>query len=153
MVGPLSVQPSELFKLCFVLMVVWLLSTRWAQPVGKAVLVVAAPLALVPAVLIVKQPDLGTALLLFPVLIALLIAAGMRLRILGGLVLMGLAAAPLAWLALKDYPRDRILVFLDPLRDPLGRASNVINGEIAIGSEQLVGTAGPRAMPGWLPFL
>src|SRR5215470_16745439 len=125
LVGPVSVQPSEMFKLCFVLMVVWFLSTRWAQPVGKAVLVAAAPLALVPAVLIVKQPDLGTALLLFPVLIALLVAAGMPLRILGGLALMGLAAAPVAWFTLKDYQRDRILVFLDPLRDPLGRAYNV----------------------------
>jgi rod shape determining protein RodA len=153
LVGPLSVQPSELFKLCFVLMVVWLLSTRWAQPVGKTVLVVAAPLALVPAVLIVKQPDLGTALLLFPVLIALLIAAGMRLRILGGLVLMGLAAAPLAWIALKDYQRDRILVFLDPLRDPLGRAYNVIQAKIAIGSGQLLGKGVAGATQSRLAFL
>ena len=153
LVGPISVQPSELFKLCFVLMVVWLLSTRWAQPVGKAVLVVAAPLALVPAVLIVKQPDLGTALLLFPVLIALLIAAGMRLRILGGLVLMGLAAAPLAWIALKDYQRDRILVFLDPLRDPLGRAYNVIQAKIAIGSGQLLGKGVAGATQSRLAFL
>jgi len=67
LVGPISVQPSELFKLAFVLMIVWFLSSRWAQPVGKTVLVAAAPLALVPAVLILKQPDLGTALLLFPV--------------------------------------------------------------------------------------
>jgi len=153
LVGPISVQPSELFKLCFVLMVVWLLSTRWAQPVGKAVLVVAAPLALVPAVLIVKQPDLGTALLLFPVLIVLLIAAGMRLRILGGLVLMGLAAAPLAWIALKDYQRDRILVFLDPLRDPLGRAYNVIQAKIAIGSGQLLGKGVAGATQSRLAFL
>ena len=63
MVGPVSVQPSELFKLCFVLMVVWFLTSRWAQPIGKAVMLMAAPLAVVPAVLIVKQPDLGTALL------------------------------------------------------------------------------------------
>ena len=153
MVGPLSVQPSELFKLCFVLMVVWLLSTRWAQPVNKTVLVVAAPLAIVPAALIVKQPDLGTALLLFPVLIALLIAAGMRLRILGGLVLMGLAAAPLAWIALKDYQRDRILVFLDPLRDPLGRAYNVIQAKIAIGSGQLLGKGVAGATQSRLAFL
>jgi len=54
LLGPMSVQPSEVFKLCFVLMVVWFLSTRWAQPVGKTVLVAAAPLALVPAVLIVR---------------------------------------------------------------------------------------------------
>jgi rod shape determining protein RodA len=150
MVGPISVQPSEVFKICFVLMVVWFLSTRWAQPVGKVVLVAAAPLALIPAVLIVKQPDLGTALLLFPVLIALLVAAGMRLRILGGLVLMGLAAAPVAWLALKDYQRDR---FLDPLRDPLGRAYNVIQAKIAIGSGQLLGKGVAGATQSRLAFL
>jgi rod shape determining protein RodA len=153
MLGPLSVQPSEVFKLCFVLMVVWLLSTRWAQPVSKTVLVVAAPLAIVPAALIVKQPDLGTSLLLFPVLIALLIAAGMRLRILGGLVLAGFAAAPLVWFALKDYQRDRILVFLDPFRDPLGRAYNVIQAKIAIGSGQLLGKGVAGATQSRLSFL
>ena len=153
LVGPISVQPSELFKICFVLMIVWFLSTRWAQPVGKTVLVAVAPLALIPAVLIVKQPDLGTALLLFPVLIALLVAAGMRLRILGGLVLLGLAAAPLAWFALKDYQRDRILVFLDPLSDPLGRAYNVIQAKIAIGSGQLLGKGVAGATQSRLAFL
>jgi rod shape determining protein RodA len=153
LVGPVSVQPSELFKLCFVLMVVWLLSTRWAQPVGKTILVLAAPLAIVPAILILRQPDLGTAVLLFPVLIALLIAAGMRLRILGGLVLTGLAATPLVWLVLKDYQRDRILVFLDPFRDPLGRAYNVIQAKIAIGSGQLLGKGVAGATQSRLAFL
>ncbi|HEX6211238.1 MAG TPA: FtsW/RodA/SpoVE family cell cycle protein, partial [Methylomirabilota bacterium] len=57
-VGPMSVQPSELFKICFVLMIVWLLTSRWAQPVSKVTLVLAAPLAAVPTVLILKQPDL-----------------------------------------------------------------------------------------------
>src|SRR6267142_2316403 len=151
LVGPISVQPSELFKLCFVLMVVWFLSTRWAQPVGKTVM--AAALALIPAVLIVKQPDLGTALLLFPVLMALLVAAGMRLRILGGLFLLGVAAAPVAWLVLKDYQRDQILVFLDPLRDPLGRAYNVIQAKIAIGSGQLLGKGVAGATQSRLAFL
>jgi rod shape determining protein RodA len=153
LVGPLSVQPSELFKLCFVLMVVWLLTSRWAQPIGKTVLVMAAPVAVVPAVLIVKQPDLGTALLLFPVMIALLVAAGMRLRILGGLVLAGLAAAPLVWILLKDYQRERILVFLDPFRDPLGSAYNVIQAKIAIGSGQLLGKGVAGATQSRLSFL
>jgi rod shape determining protein RodA len=153
LVGPLSVQPSELFKLCFVLMVVWLLTSRWAQPIGKTVLAMAAPVAVVPAVLIVKQPDLGTALLLFPVMIALLVAAGMRLRILGGLVLAGLAAAPLVWLLLKDYQRERILVFLDPFRDPLGSAYNVIQAKIAIGSGQLLGKGVAGATQSRLSFL
>jgi rod shape determining protein RodA len=152
-VGPVSVQPSELFKLCFVLMAVWLLTSRWAQPVGKTVLVMAAPLAVVPAALILKQPDLGTALLLFPVLIALLVAAGMRMRLLGGLALAGVAAAPLAWLALKDYQRERILVFLDPFRDPLGSAYNVIQAKIAIGSGQLLGKGVAGATQSRLAFL
>jgi rod shape determining protein RodA len=152
-VGPVSVQPSELFKLCFVLMAVWLLTSRWAQPVGKTVLVMAAPLAIVPAALIVKQPDLGTALLLFPVLIALLVAAGMQMRLLGGLALTGVAAAPLAWLVLKDYQRERLLVFLDPFRDPLGSAYNVIQAKIAIGSGQLLGKGVAGATQSRLSFL
>ena len=153
MVGPVSVQPSELFKLCFVLMAVWLLTSRWAQPVGKTVLMMVAPLAIVPAVLIVKQPDLGTALLLFPVLIALLVTAGMRMRLLGGLALAGVAAAPLAWLVLKDYQRERLLVFLDPVRDPLGSAYNVIQAKIAIGSGQLLGKGVAGATQSRLSFL
>ena len=153
LVGPVSVQPSELFKLCFVLMAVWLLTSRWAQPIGKTVLMMAAPLAIVPAVLIVKQPDLGTALLLFPVLIALLVTAGMRMRLLGGLALAGVAAAPLAWLVLKDYQRERLLVFLDPVRDPLGSAYNVIQAKIAIGSGQLLGKGVAGATQSRLSFL
>ena len=153
LVGPVSVQPSELFKLCFVLMAVWLLTSRWAQPVGKTVLMMVAPLAIVPAVLIVKQPDLGTALLLFPVLIALLVTAGMRMRLLGGLALVGVAAAPLAWLVLKDYQRERLLVFLDPVRDPLGSAYNVIQAKIAIGSGQLPGKGVAGATQSRLSFL
>jgi rod shape determining protein RodA len=153
MIGPVSVQPSELFKLCFVLMAVWFLTSRWAQPIGKAVLLMSAPLAAVPAVLILKQPDLGTALLLFPVLIALLVAAGMPMRLLGGLVLAGVAATPVAWLALKDYQRERILVFLDPFRDPLGTAYNVIQAKIAIGSGQLLGKGVAGATQSRLAFL
>jgi rod shape determining protein RodA len=152
-VGPLSVQPSELFKICFVLMAVWLLTSRWAQPIGKLVLALVAPLIFVPAVLIIKQPDLGTALLLFPVLIALLVAAGMRMRLLGGLVLAGLAATPLAWVFLKEYQRERILVFLDPFRDPLGSAYNVIQAKIAIGSGQLLGKGVAGATQSRLAFL
>jgi rod shape determining protein RodA len=152
-VGPISVQPSELFKVCFVLMAVWLLTSRWAQPIGKLVLALVAPLIFVPAVLIIKQPDLGTALLLFPVLIALLVAAGMRMRLLGGLVLAGLAATPLAWVFLKEYQRERILVFLDPFRDPLGSAYNVIQAKIAIGSGQLLGKGVAGATQSRLAFL
>jgi rod shape determining protein RodA len=153
LIGPLSVQPSELFKFCFVLMMAWFLTSRWAQPVGKITLALAAPLVLVPAVLILKQPDLGTTLLLVPVLVALLVGAGMRLRLLGGLGLAALSAMPLAWFALKDYQRERILVFLDPFRDPLGSAYNVIQAKIAIGSGQFLGKGVAGATQSQLAFL
>jgi rod shape determining protein RodA len=151
--GSFTVQPSELFKICFVLIAVWVLCARWAQPISRGTLAVLAVVLGVPFVLIVKQPDLGTALLLVPVLVALLVAAGVHLRLLGGLGLAGLAALPLAWFVLKDYQRERILVFLDPVRDPLGSAYNVIQAKIAIGSGQLLGKGVAGATQSRLAFL
>jgi rod shape determining protein RodA len=151
--GPMSFQPSELFKISFVLMAVWVITSRWAQPVGRTTLAMTLPIAAVPFVLIIKQPDLGTALLLFPVLMVLLIGSGLRLRVLGGAVAAGLAALPLAWLVLKDYQRERILVFLDPVRDPLGSAYNVIQAKIAIGSGQFLGKGVAGATQSRLAFL
>jgi len=151
--GPLSVQPSELFKVCFVLMMVWALTSRWAQPVGKLTLTMMLPLVAVPIVLIIKQPDLGTALLLVPVLVILLIGAGVRLKLLGGMALGAVLSMPLAWFALKEYQRERILVFLDPFRDPLGSAYNVIQAKIAIGSGQLLGKGVAGATQSRLSFL
>ncbi|HKB25099.1 MAG TPA: rod shape-determining protein RodA [Methylomirabilota bacterium] len=151
--GPMSVQPSELFKICFVLMAVWVITSRWAQPVGTGTLLMALPVVAVPFVLIIRQPDLGTALLLFPVLVILLIGAGLRLRLLGALGAVGLATLPVAWLVLKDYQRERILVFLDPFRDPLGSAYNVIQAKIAIGSGQLLGKGVAGATQSRLAFL
>jgi rod shape determining protein RodA len=154
LIGPMSVQPSEAFKICFVLMATWVLTSRWAQPVGKTTLALTVPVLAIPAVLIVKQPDLGTALLLIPVLTALLVGAGIRLRLLGGLVLAGVSALPLVWfLAMKEYQRERILVFLDPFRDPLGSAYNVIQAKIAIGSGQLLGKGVAGATQSRLAFL
>jgi rod shape determining protein RodA len=152
-IGSVSVQPAELFKLAFVLMVVWVLTSRWAQPVGRFTLLLVLPVAAVPFVLIMKQPDLGTALLLSPVLIALLVGAGIRLRLLGGLALAGVAAMPVAWFAMKDYQRERILVYLDPFRDPLGSAYNVLQAKIAIGSGQLLGKGVSGATQSRLAFL
>src|SRR5262247_1622032 len=151
--GPLSVQPSEGFKLCFLLMVVWLLVSRWAQPVTPTVLALLVPVVAIPFVLIVRQPDLGTALLLWPLLITLLVGAGARFRLLGGLLFTGLAALPIAWFALKEYQRERIMVYLDPFRDPQGSAYNVIQAKIAIGSGQLLGKGIAGATQSRLAFL
>jgi rod shape determining protein RodA len=151
--GPFSLQPSEVFKLCFMLMVVWLLMARWAQPTTLGVLMLLIPIVAVPFVLIVKQPDLGTALLLCPLLVALLVGAGVRLRLLAWSALAGLATLPVAWFAMKEYQRERIMVYLDPFRDPLGSAYNVIQAKIAIGSGQLLGKGVAGATQSRLAFL
>ena len=152
--GPITVQPSELFKLIFVLALAWAL-TAWRTPSSSSrggVLLTFAIMA-VPFVLVVRQPDLGTALVLVPVAIAVLVGIGVRLQVLGGLALGGLAVMPLAWFALKPYQRDRLMVYMDPVRDPLGTAYNVIQAKIAIGSGQLFGKGPSGATQSRLAFL
>ncbi len=151
--GPISLQPSELFKLIFILALVWVLTGRWAQPLSRGILWLVLGLLAVPAVLIIRQPDLGSAIVLFPVLLGLLVGAGVRLRELAGFSLAGLAGLPLSWLVLKDYQRERILVYLDPFRDPLGSAYSVIQSKIAIGSGQLLGKGIAGATQSRLAFL
>ncbi len=151
--GPLTFQPSELFKLVFVLTLAWALTSRWARPVSPSTLAWTAILVGVPFVLVVRQPDLGTALVLLPVLAAILVGVGLRLRVLGALAAAAAAVMPLAWFALKEYQRERLLVYLDPFRDPLGTAYNVIQAKIAIGSGQLVGKGISGATQSRLSFL
>jgi rod shape determining protein RodA len=151
--GPVTVQPSELFKLVFILTLAWLLTSRWVPPASRGTLLWILGILGVPFLLVVRQPDLGTALVLVPVLGAILVGVGLRLRVLGGLALAGLAAAPLAWFALKDYQRERLLVYVDPFRDPLGTAYNVIQAKIAIGSGQLLGKGIRGATQSQLAFL
>jgi rod shape determining protein RodA len=137
--GPFTVQPSELFKLVLLAVVAHYLASRDDQRAGPGRLVIPLILAGPALLLVVKQPDLGTALVLLPALLAVIFAGGARWR---DLVLLGggaCAAAPLLWFVLKDYQRERLLVFVDPSRDPLGSAWNVIQAKITIGSGQLAG--------------
>ena len=151
--GPFTFQPSELFKLIFVLTLAWALTSRWGRPLSRATLVWTGILVGVPFFLVVRQPDLGTALVLLPVLAAVFIGLGMRLKIFAGIILAGVALMPVFWLALKEYQRERLLVYIDPFRDPLGTAYNVIQAKIAIGSGQLLGKGVSGATQSRLAFL
>ncbi len=151
--GPVTFQPAELFKLVFILMLAWVLTSGRASGLSREVVVGAFAMLAVPFVLVVRQPDLGTALVLLPVFGAVLAGVGMRLRALAGLILAGVAATPLLWFALKQYQRDRLLVYIDPFRDPLGTAYNVIQAKIAIGSGQLLGKGVSGATQSRLAFL
>jgi rod shape determining protein RodA len=152
-VGSFTIQPSEMFKVVFVLMAVWVLTSRLTRTNGLVTLGLILATLGIPFVLIVKQPDLGTALVLVPVVLALLVGSGLPVRLMVGLLAGGLAVMPAAWFAMKDYQRERIMVFLDPVRDPLGSAYNVIQAKIAIGSGQLLGKGVAGATQSRLSFL
>jgi rod shape determining protein RodA len=151
--GPLTVQPSELFKLIFIITLAWALTAGRGERFSRPALIGTFVLLGVPFLLVVRQPDLGTALVHVPVLAATLVGIGIRMKVLGALTLAGVAAMPLGWLVLKPYQRDRLLVYLDPFRDPLGTAYNVIQAKIAIGSGQLLGKGVGGATQSRLSFL
>ncbi|MBI1894092.1 MAG: rod shape-determining protein RodA [Candidatus Rokubacteria bacterium] len=138
-VGGVGFQPTELFKVIFILILAAALGGRRWATWSWGSLMVPLGLLLLPVVLILKQPDLGTAIILLPVAAGMLFAAGTRGRNLGLLALGGVVASPLLWIFLKDYQRERLLVYLDPGRDPLGTAWNVAQSKIAIGSGMVWG--------------
>jgi len=140
--GVVRFQPSELMKLAVPMMVAWYLHPKVLPPAWKAV-AYALGILLIPTLLIARQPDLGTALLVAASGMFTLYLAGLRWRILLGFAGMAVAAAPVLWLVMKEYQRDRVRTFLNPEVDPLGHGWNIIQSKIAVGSGGLTGK-------GWL---
>lgn len=141
-VGSFNIQPSEFAKLFITLYLVQYLANRKSYHNIKDLFVPFLVIS-IPFVLIMKEPDLGTALMLVPVLFMLLYVWATPLKYLMSLIVFGLALSPLGWFLLKDYQKDRLLVFMDPGIDPLGAGYTVIQSRIAIGSGGLLGK-------GWL---
>ena len=140
--GVLRFQPSELVKLAVPMMVAWFLAASPLPPSWRRLLA-GAILTAVPALLIAKQPDLGTALLVASAGLAVLFLSGMSYRLIVGLGLAAGASLPLAWTLLRDYQKQRILTLFDPESDPLGAGYHTIQAKIAIGSGGIYGK-------GWL---
>jgi rod shape determining protein RodA len=108
----------------------------------------------VPVVLIIKQPDLGTALLLLIVFIPIVFLMGIRLKTIFIIGLLSLASLPVVWMfVLKSYQKGRILTFLNPERDPLGSGYHIIQSKIAIGSGGVFGKGFGEGTQGQLNFL
>lgn len=140
--GAFSFQPSEIMKLALPMMLAWYFS-RIDLPPNARQLALAGILTVIPVALITRQPDLGTAILVFGSGFAILFLAGMRWRILILLATAAAIAIPFAWHYLHDYQRRRILTLLDPSSDPLGAGYHTLQGMIAIGSGGFFGK-------GWL---
>jgi rod shape determining protein RodA len=140
--GVLRFQPSELVKLAVPMMVAWFLAESPLPPSWRR-LFAGAVLTVVPVLLIAKQPDLGTALLVAAAGLAVLFLAGVSYRLILGLGVAASALLPLAWTLLHDYQRQRVLTLFDPESDPLGAGYHTIQAKIAIGSGGIYGK-------GWL---
>ena len=140
--GVVRIQPSELMKLAVPMMLAWYFEKR-ERSMRLSDFAIAAILLLLPVMLIAKQPDLGTALLIAASGFYVLFLAGIGWKVNFGLGLSAAAFAPVAWSLMHDYQQQRIMTLLDPTQDPLGTGYHTIQSTIALGSGGLFGK-------GWL---
>jgi len=150
--GIVRFQPSEILKLALPMMLAWYLSLRSLPPRLLDVLIASLLIAL-PVLLIAKQPDLGTSLLVASAGLSTLFLAGLRWRLIIGLIALAASVAPLLWSLMRDYQRQRVLTFLDPGSDPLGAGYHIIQSQIAIGSGGLYGKGWLAGTQSHLEFL
>lgn len=138
--GGATVQPSEFARVTLALALAALFArTRYGQRSTLDWLIAGALVGL-PALLIMQQPDLGTAVTLLPVGLAIMLLAGMRLRVLSLVFVLAILAAPIVWAyGLQDYQRTRVVTFLDPEQDPRGAGYQQIQARITVGSGGLTG--------------
>ena len=136
------VQPSEVMKIAMPLMLAWYFQKREGM-ISWRVFLLAAVLLALPVGLIIRQPDLGTGLLVLAAGFYVIFFAGLSWRVLTALVIAGAASLPVIWSVLHDYQRQRVMMLIDPTSDPLGKGFHIIQSTIAIGSGGVTGK-------GWL---
>ena len=152
--GPLNLQPSEFVKATLALVLAKFFADNRRGGLSRSDLLIAGAITAVPLVLIARQPDLGTAVTLVPVLFATAFLAGMPMRIFGILALVGVLIAPVAWkFALQDYQKERISTFLDPSQDARGAGYQQIQARITVGSGGVWGKGFQKGTQGQLRFL
>lgn len=152
--GFFNLQPSEFAKAAIALVLAKLLGESRRPALSNQDLIIAGVLVAVPLLLIARQPDLGTAVTLLPILLVVTYVAGLPLRYLGILVLVAAMAAPVAWkFGLQDYQRSRIATFIDPAQDPRGAGYQQIQARITVGSGGVWGKGFMEGTQGQLRFL
>lgn len=153
-VGIFTLQPSELMKLGLILALARYFQTVQLEGTRHLYLLVAPVLLMaVPAVLILLQPNLGTATITLFIGFVMCFLAGIRWYYFAGAISAVLASLPIGWHFLHDYQRRRVLTFLDPTADPLGAGYNILQSMIAIGSGGLFGKGLTQGSQGQLDFL
>ena len=145
-------QPSEVMKLAVPMMAAWYLHDRQIPPRALQ-LGILALMIVVPTVLIARQPDLGTALLIAASGIIVVVLAGLPIRLMIALAVLAVPGAFVLWNFMQDYQKQRVLTLLDPDSDPLGAGYNIIQSKIAIGSGGLFGKGWTNGSQAQLEFL
>jgi rod shape determining protein RodA len=145
-------QPSEMMKLVTPMMLAWYLCEKPFPPRVSA-LIISLLLVVLPTVLIVKQPDLGTALLVAAAGFFVVFFGGLRWRIFFGVIVTLLALIPVLWQFMHDYQKQRVLTLLDPESNPLGSGYHIIQSKIAIGSGGIYGKGWLNGTQSQLDFL
>ncbi len=140
--GVTVLQPSEIMKIGVPLVLAWYFHRR-EEGLRLRDFAIAAIVLAIPVGLIVRQPDLGTALLIFASGFFVIFLAGLSWKVIGSLTVAGAVSLPFLWSVMHDYQRKRILTLLDPMEDPLGAGYHIIQSTIAIGSGGILGK-------GWL---
>ena len=150
--GFTRVQPAEIMKLGVPLMLAWYFDRR-AGRIRAVDFLVAFLVVAVPVALIAKQPDLGTALLVFAAGFFAIFFAGLPWRWLIAMAASALAMMPVVWGMLHDYQRNRVLTLLDPSSDPLGKGFHTLQSMIAIGSGGVLGKGWMNGTQAHLEFI
>jgi rod shape determining protein RodA len=151
-IGVITFQPSEVMKVAVPLALAWYFD-RYEAVLKLRDFAVAALMLLLPVVLIAKQPDLGTALIVTAAGFYVIFLAGLSWKILVGLTAAITASLPLLWSVMHDYQRQRILTLLDPNQDPLGAGYHTIQATIAMGSGGFFGKGWLNGTQAHLDFL
>jgi rod shape determining protein RodA len=149
-----NLQPSEFAKVGVALVLAKFFGENRRGSPTTGDLLIAGLVTVVPLVLVAREPDLGTAVTLAPIFLGIAYVAGMRMRILGILMLVAVVSAPIAWtFGLKDYQKSRISTFLDPSQDAKGAGYQQIQARITVGSGGLWGKGFTKGTQGQLRFL
>lgn len=152
--GVIQLQPSELMKISLILVLARYFHGIAPEEIGRPVLLIwPALLVLLPAGLVLKQPDLGTAMVLVMGGGAMFFLAGVRWWKFVLVLAAGAGAVPIAWRFLRDYQKNRIYTFLDPESDPLGAGYHSVQSKIAIGSGGVFGKGFMEGSQSHLSFL
>ena len=152
--GGFNLQPSEFMKLAVILVLARYYHQLQPDDIKRfSFLIPPAVIIVLPAILILRQPNLGTTMILVLVGALMCFFAGVRWRYFIGAALAAAAAAPVAWHFMHDYQKRRVLTFLDPQQDPLGAGYNILQSMIAIGSGGFFGKGYLQGSQNQLNFL